>query len=217
MRIINMIKNYWEIGEGHLTLYTLEIITGLRLGEIVALRWENIDLDEKKIEIKLNAAIVSKEEQKDEGVLHSEVILQTPKTKKSVRTLYIEEPLVSMLKDLRKEQLKKHLECGEAFENSGFVFTNDYGKMIHQRTVQDHFKRAIKKTGLPNLHFHSLRHTAATLMLYNGVDVRTVQEVLGHEDIQTTLGIYTHVMEDMKKDAQKTNSIYIKESGSYIA
>lgn len=201
------------------TLYTLEIITGLRLGEIVALRWENVDLDEKKIEIKLNAAIVSKQEQKDEGVLHSEVILQTPKTKKSVRTLYIEEPLVSMLKNLRKEQLKKHMECGEAFENSGFVFTNDYGIMIHPRTVQDHFKRAIKKAGLPNLHFHSLRHTAATLMLHNGVDVRTVQEVLGHEDIQTTLGIYTHVMEVMKKDAQKKiySSIYIKESGSYIA
>ncbi len=200
-------------------MYSLELITGLRLGEIVALRWENINLEEKRIEIKLNAAIVSKQEQKEDGVLHSEVILQTPKTKKSVRTLYIEEPLISMLKNLRKEQLRKHMEYGDAFENSGFVFTNDYGKMIHPRTVQDHFKRTIKKTGLPNLHFHSLRHTAATLMLFNGVDIRTVQEVLGHEDIQTTLGIYTHVMEDMKKDAQRTiyNSINIRESSSYIA
>lgn len=200
-------------------LYSLELITGLRLGEIVALRWENINLEEKKIEIKLNAAVVSKQEQKDDGVLHSEVILQTPKTKKSMRTLYIEEPLVSMLKNLRKEQLRKHLEYGDAFENSGFVFTNDYGRMMHPRTVQDHFKRMIKKIGLPNLHFHSLRHTAATLMLFNGVDIKTVQEVLGHEDIQTTLGIYTHVMEDMKRDAQKKiySSIYIKESSSYIA
>ncbi len=201
------------------TLYSLELITGLRLGEIVALKWENIDLKEGKIDVKLNAAIVSKDNQNEEGVLQSEVIIQTPKTKKSIRTLYIEESLISLLKALRTDQLKKHMECGDAFENSGFVFTNDYGRMIHPRTVQDHFKRTIKKAGLPNLHFHSLRHTAATLMLYNGVDVRTVQEILGHEDIQTTLGIYTHVMEDMKREAQKTiySSICIKEHSSYIA
>jgi site-specific recombinase XerD len=56
-------------------------------------------------------------------------------------------------------------------------------------------------------------------MLFNGVDIKTVQEVLGHEDIQTTLGIYTHVMEEMKRDAQKTiyNNLNIKESSVYIA
>jgi integrase len=147
------------------------------------------------------------------------VILQTPKTKKSVRTLYIEEPLVSMLKNLRKEQLQKHMEVGEAFINSGFVFTNDYGNMLYSKTIQDHFKRTIKRNGLPNLHFHCLRHTAATIMLFNGVDIKTVQDILGHEDIQTTLGIYTHVMEEMKREAQKTisNVLYVKEDRKYSA
>lgn len=203
----------------HYPLYVLEMITGLRLGEIVALRWENVDLDEKRIDIKLSAAIVSKEVQSENGVIHSEVILQSPKTKKSIRTLYIEEPLVSMLKNLRKEQLQKCMLFGDAFNNSGFVFTNDYGNMLHPRTIQDHFKRAIKKVGLPNLHFHSLRHTAASMMLFNGVDIKTVQEILGHEDIQTTLGIYTHIMEETKRDAQKTiySSLQIKEHMEYIA
>ncbi len=103
---------------------------------------------------------------------------------------YIEEPLISMLHNLRKEQLKKNTEFGDAFINSGFVFTNDYGDMMHPRSIQDHFKRAVKNARLPDLHFHCLRHTSASLMLYHGVDIKTVQEVLGHEDIQTTLDIY---------------------------
>lgn len=185
-------------------LYALELVSGLRLGEIVALRWENVDFEGKKIHIRLNASIVSKEIQTEKGVTHSEVILQTPKTKKSLRTLYIEEPIISLLKNLRKEQIRAFTEVGDFYEDSGFVFTNDYGRMMHPRSIQDHFKRALKKAGLPNLHFHCLRHTAATLMLYNRVDIKTVQEVLGHEDIQTTLDVYMHVMDEMKKEAQMT-------------
>ena len=86
-------------------LYSLELTTGLRLGEIIALRWENVDFDKSTISIKQTAAIVRKKDQNDSGVIHSEVILQTPKTKKSTRTLYIEEPIVNMLCKLRKEQL----------------------------------------------------------------------------------------------------------------
>ena len=176
-------------------------------------------MEEKRIDIKLNAAIVSKQIQHEKGIIHSEIILQTPKTKKSMRSLYIEEPLLSMLKELRKEQLKKSMELGDAFINSGFVFTNDYGKMMHPRSIQDHFKRAVKNTGFPNLHFHCLLHTAASLMLYHGIDIKTVQEVLGHEDIQTTLDIYTHVMEKMKREAQQAiyTSITIKEYTKYSA
>lgn len=192
-------------------LYALVLVTGLRLGEVIALRWECVNFEEKKIHVKLNAVIVSKEEQVEEGVLHSEVILQTPKTKKSTRILYIEEPILSMLKQLREKQIKTNMEVGDAFVDSGFVFTNDHGRMMHPRSIQDHFKRSIKKAGLPNLHFHCLRHTAASLMLYNGVDIKTMQEVLGHEEIQTTLDVYTHVMENRKQEAQKAiyNSIII--------
>lgn len=199
-------------GSKYYPLYALVLVTGLRLGEAIALRWECVDLDAKTISVKLNAVIVSKEEQTEKGVVHSEVILQTPKTKKSLRTLYIEDPIVSMLKVIRENQIRTNQEVGDAFVDSGFVFTNDRGKMMHPRSIQDHFKRAIKKSGLPNLHFHCLRHTAATLMLYNGVDIKTVQEILGHEDIQTTLDIYTHVIESRKQEAQKAiySSILIK-------
>ena len=191
-------------GSKYYSLYALVLVLGLRLGEAVALRWENVDLEAKTISVKLNAVIVSKEEQTEKGVLHSEVVLQTPKTKRSLRTLYIEDPVLSMLKALRENQIKTNQEVGDAFIDSGFVFTNDHGKMMHPRSIQDHFKRAIRKSGLPNLHFHCLRHTAATLMLYNGVDIKTVQEILGHEQIQTTLDIYTHVIDSRKQEAQKT-------------
>lgn len=200
-------------------LYSLELVTGLRLGEIVALRWEDIDFDKKTISINKTAAIVSKQEQKDDGVIHSEVIIQTPKTKNSVRKLYIEEPIISLLKQEKLQQKERKLLCGDAYNLSGFVFTNDYGTMLHPRSVQDHFKRTIKKAGLPNLHFHCLRHTAASIMLYNGVDIKTVQEILGHEDIQTTLDIYTHVIDELKREGQKAiyHSLNIKENCGYIA
>lgn len=122
-----------------------------------------------------------------------------------------------MLRQLRKEQLLSAMECGDKYSNSGFVFTNDYGTMMHPRSVQDHFKRAIKKAGLPNLHFHCLRHTVASIMLYSGVDIKTVQEILGHEGIQTTLDIYTHVFDDAKRKGQKAiyNSIEISEVNKY--
>lgn len=84
-------------------LYCLELETGLRLGEIIALRWENVDLETGKIEVNLIAAIVSKE-QPQEGGTKAELILQTPKTKKSIRTLYIGEHMVSLLKKLKKQQ-----------------------------------------------------------------------------------------------------------------
>lgn len=111
------------------------------------------------------------------------------------------------------------MECGDKYNNSGFVFTNDYGNMMHPRSVQEHFKRAIKKAELPNLHFHCLRHTAASIMLYNGVDIKTVQEILGHEDMQTTADIYLHVMNDMKREGQKAiyNTICIREAFVYSA
>lgn len=197
----------------------MELVTGLRLGEIVALRWEDIDFDNKTISINKSAAIVSKKEQKNDGVIHSEVIIQTPKTKKSVRKLYIEEPIISLLKQEKLLQKERKLLCGDAYNLSGFVFTNENGGMLHPRSVQDHFKRTIKNVGLPNLHFHSLRHTAASIMLYNGVDIKTVQEILGHEDIQTTLDIYTHVIDELKRDGQKAiyNSIIFHEDYNYIA
>lgn len=185
-------------------LYSIALVSGLRLGEIIALRWENIDLEKKQIYVRLNAVIVSKEMQIEKGVLHSEIILQSPKTAKSKRTLYIDDRLASMLKNLRNEQLYKNETLGDVFVNSGFVFTNDYGKTMHPRSIQDHFKRSIKKANLPDLHFHCLRHSAASIMLFNGVNIKTVQEILGHEDIQTTLNIYSHVMEQTKQNAQET-------------
>ena len=199
-------------------MYSLELVTGLRLGKIISLRWENVDFNKSTISIKQTAAIVRKKDQSNSSVIHSEVILQTPKTKRSARTLYIEEPIVNMLRKLHKEQLQRVVECGDYYNNSGFVFTNDYGNMIHPRSVQDHFKRAIKKARLPNLHLHCLRHTAASIMLYNGVDIKTVQEILGHEDIQTTLDIYTYVLDKAKREGQRAiyNSLTIFEEVCYI-
>ena len=83
-------------GSKYYPLYALVLVSGLRLGEVIALRNENVDLNEGKISVKLNAAIVSKEVQTEKGVVHSEVVLQTPKTKKSMRTLYIEEPIITI-------------------------------------------------------------------------------------------------------------------------
>lgn len=210
---LNLVKD-----DKYYPLYCLELETGLRLGEIIALRWENVDLKTGRIDVNLNASIVSKEQQK-EGDTKTEIILQTPKTKKSIRTLYIDEDMIFLLKKLKKQQKEYSLQFSDVYKFSGFVFTNDEGNIIHPRSIQDHFKRVIKRGNFPNLHFHSLRHTVASIMLYNGEEVKIIQEILGHSDVQTTLDIYAHVMEDKKKEAQQSlrKSIFLKENMEYVA
>lgn len=168
-------------------LYVLALTTGLRQGEVLGLRWEDIDLD-------AGALTVNGQLQKFDRKLH----WVPTKTAKSKRTIVI--PAVA-LTSLRAHHDRQRLKTARGQQPKGYVFTTRDGKPLMARNVYRRFLELSAQAGLPRIRFHDLRHTAATLMLAQGVDPRTIMEILGHSQISLTLNTYSHVLDSMKQSA----------------
>ena len=166
--------------------------TGLRQGELLALQWKNVNLKDKyiKIEDSLKTVYVFD----NEGNKTRKKILQKPKSKDSERIVYLPDNLVKLF---------------TTFEHNGdFVFHNEDGSPMSEKTVFDSWKRLLKNNNIPHRKFHALRHTYASLLLLKGVDLKTVQELMGHSDITITQ-IYLHIVPKSKTDAvNRLNSIF---------
>jgi integrase len=124
-----------------------------------------------------------------------------PKSVRSRRTIRLPAIVVAALKAHRTRQLKDRLAAGKAWEDSGLVFTTPIGTAVDSRNVTREFRAVLKDAELPAIRFHDLRHTAATLLLAQGVDPRTIMETLGHSQISLTLNTYSHVLPALQLDA----------------
>jgi len=131
-----------------------------------------------------------------------------PKSARSHRTIHMPALVVSALKAHRTRQLKERLAAGGAWTDTGLVFTSPIGTMLDARNVRREFHELLAVANLPSIRFHDLRHTAATLLLAQGVDPRTIMETLGHSQISLTMNTYAHVMPTLQADAAgKMNAI----------
>ena len=167
---------------GVFELYYLELATGLRRGELLGLKWEDIDLERGDLRVKRQISRIN-----------GEVVEAPLKTKNAYRTL----PLAADTIDVLKAQRKK---TGD----SPWVFPSPTGGPISPDSVLHMLHRVLKRAGLPKVRFHDLRHTFATLALQNGVDVKTVSGMLGHFSAGFTLDIYAHVTTASQCKAAKT-------------
>lgn len=171
----------------HHKLYNLILMalgTGLRQGELLALKWENVNLDEKYIQV---IETVKKVYIFDEnGNKELQTIYQKPKTQHSVRKVDLPNKLVDVLSKMDKD--------------SAFVFHSDNGEPISAKTLFGNWKKVLNDNNIPYKKFHALRHTYATMLLSRGVDLKTVQDLMGHSDITITQ-IYLHVLPRTKTDA----------------
>ena len=167
---------------GVFELYYLELATGLRRGELLGLKWEDIDLERGDLRVKRQIARIN-----------GEVVEAPLKTKNAYRTLPLAEDTVSVL----LEQKKK-------VGDSPWVFPSPAGGPLSPDSVLHMLHRVLKRAGLPSLRFHDLRHTFATLALQNGVDVKTVSGMLGHFSAGFTLDTYAHVTTASQRQAAKT-------------
>lgn len=176
----------------HFPAYFLALNTGLRRGELLGLRWKDVDL--KAGSITVNQGLVRTKQG---------LVFQEPKTKLSNRTIGISPQVVSVLKDHKKRQNEERLSAGEAYNKEhDLVFCNELGEPICPRGFTRHFERLLKRAGLEGkVTFHGLRHTFATLSLQEGAAARTVQEALGHHKAAFTLDVYSSVTDKMKKEA----------------
>ena len=160
----------------------IPLFTGIRLGELCALRIENVDLKAGVIRIDSTMQRVRAFDKDNK----TELVITPPKSKNSARIIPLPECLI--------ELLKRHIKA-----NKGYLLTNSGDYMI-PRTLQNHFKRLLKACGLADTNFHSLRHTFATRCLENNMDIKTLSEVLGHANASVTMNIYCHSCDEHKRN-----------------
>ena len=172
-------------------LCAVALACGLRVGEILGLRWQDVDLEAGRLAIRQSI-----QRQRGAGLVAVE-----PKTERSRRTIEVPAPLVAELKAHRVRQLEERLVAGTRWRDGGLVFASAVGTGLEPRNLHRAFKAMLKRAGLPDIRFHDLRHSAASLMLAQGVPLRVVMEVLGHSSISLTADTYSHVMPSLVRDA----------------
>ena len=185
--------------EGHswTALYRLAVNLGLREGELFGLTWDAIDIQAGTMRIFQQLRRVKK----DADQPHI-FVLQLVKTKAGERTLRIDDDLIAVLRAHRANQMQERLIRGAKWQDTwGLIFVTETGGPMHISCLLDHFKQTLAGAGLPHIRFHDLRHTAATLMLADGVPLVTVSNILGHSSPAITATIYAHALDESKASA----------------
>ena len=178
-------------------LFTLALATGLRLGELLGLKWQDVNLSIGTLQVRRILSRVPTQETKREHVY----VEAEPKTQNSRRSVVIAPFALELLKQHRIQQLETKLKAGPAWQEHDYVFCTLTGNHLRPNYVVVEFKKLLKKAELPNIRFHDLRHSAASLLLTAGVHPKVVQEILGHTQISMTMDIYSHILPGMQEDA----------------
>jgi integrase len=169
-------------------LYVLAVTSGLRQGELLALKWEDVDLESTNPTLEVRRSLSETRGRRS---------FVTPKSGRG-RHLRLSKLAASALKVHRKRQLEERMRKAGLWEDHGLIFPSEVGTPMSGRNLYRAFKIRVKRAALPQtLRFHDLRHTCATLLLRQGINPKFVQELLGHADISLTLNTYSHVLPDM--------------------
>lgn len=189
-------------------IFAVMIGTGLRVGEVTGLRWCDIDLEERIIDV--NHTLVYYDHRTENSKKGCYFNVNTPKTEAGNRQV----PMLNFVKEAflmeKKRQELFDLHCEVTIDGySDFIFINRFGQTQHQSTLNK-AKDENAEILLPHFSCHSLRHTFTTRMCEAGVNVKVIQDALGHKDISTTLNIYTYVTKELKRNEFKGLDLYFR-------
>ncbi len=173
------------------TVVELAIMAGLRMGELLGLRWQDVDLEAGVLSVR----------QTCQWLPQRGFIFRQPKTHRSERPVALTAGTVEALRQHRRKQLEGRLLAGPAYVDNDLVFATPLGEPIDPANLRRTFRGITKAVGQPKLRFHDLRHGHATLMLKGGAHPKIVQERLGHASITTTLDVYSHVLPNLQAEA----------------
>jgi integrase len=171
--------------------------TGMRIGEMLALKWTDIDFNNKLLFVRHTINRLKNYG----GDTKTVIVIGEPKTEKSRRTIPLDDNLIERLKGHKKIQLSERLKAGNAYDSQDYAFANELGSPVEPRTYQDIFHKLTKQAEISNVNIHALRHTFATRALEAGIPAKTVSEILGHSTVSITLDLYSHVSVDTKRAA----------------
>jgi len=175
-------------GERFEALYVLAVTAGLRIGELLALRWQDVDLEASGPTLRVR---------RTKSTAKSGPVFTTPKNGKG-RSISLTRHAVEALKAHRAAQNAERLKAGSLWQDNGLVFCTHGGRPLDSHNVaRTSFKPLLERAGLPNIRFHDLRHTCATLLLSRGHHPKLVQVLLGHASVALTLDRYSHVLPGM--------------------
>ncbi|HHV63170.1 MAG TPA: site-specific integrase [Firmicutes bacterium] len=172
-------------------LIAMALYTGMRLGEILGLRWQDVDLEARKIHV----------QQTLQRLPNQGFIFRAPKTEKGRRQIALSQSAIDILHKVKKQQAEARLRLGSRYQDDGLVFCHEDGRPLDPTVVTHRFRRLADSLGLEGFRFHDLRHTHATLLLAQGTHPKIVQERLGHESISITLDTYSHVLPGLQEAA----------------
>ena len=188
--LLNLINEKADLQ--HRVMFNLLAYCGMRRGELMGLEFKDIDFENNTLEI----VRTSNYQNGDTGIYTS-----TPKTKSSIRELYLQPDLVKLIKEWQQEQQKTAEKCGDLWAYSDRLFINWCGEPMRPYYPYKWLKDFCEKEHIPFKGLHSFRHTVATQSIVNGADVSTVSAILGHSTVSTTLNIYTHAVRKAKAKA----------------
>jgi len=165
-------------------------MTGMRRGEAIGLRWSDVDLEGGRLAVR--RALIP---------INREVVVSEPKTVKGRRVIALDPGTVEVLKAQAARQLEEQNDWDDGWVETGLVFTLESGEALDPESVSRYWRQAVKKSMLPQIRLHDLRHTHATLALQAGIHPKVVSERLGHATISITLDTYSHAIPAMQEEA----------------
>lgn len=205
---VEQARRLLAVARGHRmeALFYLELATGMRRGEIMGLKWQDINFEKGLLRVQ---RILSRVPSKlpGRGYVEAEV-----KTAKSRRSIVVAPFALEVLKRHRERQAIERAAAGDAWEDHDYVFCTSIGTHLNPtRDILDVLKALLKEAGLPDIRFHDLRHSVASLLFEENMHPKVVQEILGHSNISITLDVYSHMLPTMQSDAPGRLDDLLKE------
>ena len=194
---LKQVQSFFDAIRGHKweALFTLALATGMRQGELLGLKWQDINFTTGILQVR---RILTRVPSRTSPRVFIEA---EPKTQYSRRSITVASFALESLQQHRLRQEEARKKAGACWQDHDYVFCTLTGTHLRPNHVVDEFKKLLKKADLPDIRFHDLRHSAATLLLSLGVHPKVVQELLGHTQISMTMDIYSHVLPSMQQDA----------------
>jgi integrase len=174
-------------------LWVLALMAGLRQGELLALKWRDIDLERGSLRVV--ASLVR--------ILGAESVLAETKSRRSRRQVELAATAVDALRRHKAKVIKSALASDKPYDKDGFVFQRNDGRPESGTRTWTHWRTVLRRAGVPHMPFHSARHSAASLLLGRGVHPKLVSELLGHSTAAITLDVYSHVTPAMHREAAR--------------